>query len=160
MSAAPAFELQVAPGRGERVVLMLLGGVSAVVLAAWAWAHIGAPAGPVGERGWLAVVMGAGLAGGVAGWRSAPRQTIRLAWRRGRWWLSLPVGPPIAGEVRARIDLGSWLLLRFAPTGSQKVRWLAIGRRRAGSSWHALRATLFAPGADAVPPGGDEGVEA
>ncbi|HEX6019602.1 MAG TPA: hypothetical protein VFZ28_16030 [Burkholderiaceae bacterium] len=159
---APAFELHIVPAREERVVLTLLGGACAAMFAAWAWSHVDALAGPAGygPAAWLALAAGAALAGGLIGWRSAPRTPARLAWQQGRWSLTLPAGPPIAGRVQARIDLGSWLLLRFAPAGGGRVSWLAVGRRRAGPSWHALRATLFAPGAAGVLPGGDEGVGA
>jgi len=160
MPAAPAFELQIVPGLGERVVLTLLGGACAATFAAWVGSHIDALAGPAGASAWLGWAAGAALAGGLIGWRSAPRKPARLAWQQGRWSLALPAAPPIAGRVQARIDLGSWLLLRFAPLGGGRVSWLAVGRRRAGPSWHALRATLFAPGAAGMPPGGDEGVGA
>jgi len=162
MRSAPAFELHVVPGRGERLVLTLLGSACAAVSAAWAWSHIDALAAPAGHgaSAALAVLAGAATAGGLLGWRWAPRNPARLAWQQGRWSLAAPTGEPVAGQVQVRIDLGSWLLLRFVPTGGAPVSWLAIGRRRAGPSWHALRATLFAPGTAGAPPGGNQGAGA
>lgn len=162
MRAAPAFELSIAPARWERLALSLLGSACATVSAAWAWSHVDAGAGPAGRGAlaWLAAVTIPALAGGLLGWRSAPGKPARLAWQQGRWSLTPPTGRVDEGALQARLDLGSWLLLRFVPSGGGPARWLGIGRRRAGPSWHALRATLFAPGAAGVPPGGDEGVGA
>jgi hypothetical protein len=53
--------------------------------------------------------------------------------------------------VEPRIDLGSWLLLALhSPEGV--TRWCTAGRRRAGTAWHPLRATLFAPARHSIEP--------
>jgi hypothetical protein len=56
------------------------------------------------------------------------------------------------GIVEAKLDLGSWMLLRFRSV-SGRVTWFGADRRRAASAWHALRATLFAPAAAGREPG-------
>ena len=162
MRTAPAFELHLTPGVTERVALALIGGTTAAVPAAWVWSHFDAAAGPAGRGpwAWAAATVAAAVAGGWLGWRLAPRGAITLGWDHGRWTLSGPGGQPVPGELQARIDLGSWMLMRFAPAGGGRCTWLAAGREQAGSGWHALRAGLFAPGAAAGPRGDDEGAQA
>jgi hypothetical protein len=149
MRAAPAFELPVALSRGERCMLALIGATCTGVIAAWLWSHVDAAAGPAG-RGVLpafGAIATAALLGAWLGWRQSPRHAGTLAWHQGNWTLRRVVGPPCEGQVQAKIDLGSWLLLRFEPIDGTGPTWFGVDRARAGAAWHALRATLFAPGA-------------
>jgi hypothetical protein len=67
-----------------------------------------------------------------------------------------------AGRLRVVLDLGPWLLLRFAadpatrsaawlPSGSPI--WIALQRQGLQAEWHAIRCTLYSP-PSAGPPGG------
>ncbi|HSB24747.1 MAG TPA: hypothetical protein VLE94_16735, partial [Burkholderiaceae bacterium] len=147
MRTAPAFELHLTPGVTERVALALIGGITAAVVAAWVWSHFDAAAGPAGRGAWAwaAATVAAAVPGSWLGWRLAPRGAVTLAWDRGSWTLCRPGGEPVPGGLQARMDLGSWMLMCFAPTDGGRATWLAVSREQAGSGWHALRASLFAP---------------
>jgi hypothetical protein len=157
MRAAPAFEVDVTPGRSERAVLAAIGGFCAALLAAWVLSHVGAAAGPTAGdmRSWLGVGLGAAL-GFLLGWLHAPRSPVVLVWQQGQWWLRRPAAPGRAGTVQAKLDCGSWLLLCFRPAAGGPATWLGVGQRSAGPAWHALRATLFAPGVAAQEHGSRE----
>ncbi|HEY6511963.1 MAG TPA: hypothetical protein VI032_08295 [Burkholderiaceae bacterium] len=162
MRFAPAFELDVTPGRLERVVLATIGGTCAAVVGAWLWSHVDAAAGRAGHGAlaWAAVVVSATLPGLWLGWRLAPRSPGTLAWRQGEWTLSRPPAASCAGAAQAKLDGGSWMLLCFRPADGSQSRWLAVRGSAAGPAWHALRATLFAPGAPGPARGPDEGASA
>jgi len=162
MRAAPAFELHITPARGERVVLTLIGGLCASVLASWVWSHIDAAVGPVGRRAlpWMTAGAGGALLGALSGWMLAPRGSALLSWRQGSWARSRSGAPALECTVQAKVDLGRWLLLRMRPADGGPVGWLGVGRGQAGVAWHAMRATLFAPGHGAQRPGPDEGLRA
>ncbi|HEU5295857.1 MAG TPA: hypothetical protein VFU71_13840 [Burkholderiaceae bacterium] len=159
MRAATAFELDVTPGRGERVALAAIGGLCAAALSSWAWSHVDAAAGPMGHGPWpwIGTGLGAAVIGALIGWTFAPRSAGMLAWRQGQWTLQRPPDQARTGELQAKLDAGSWMLLCFRPTDGGTVSWLAVSRRAGGPAWHALRATLFAPGAPdrRHDPGGD-----
>ena len=159
MRAAPAFELHVTPGCGERGALAMLGGVCVAALGAWLWSHIDAAAGPAGHgaAAWLAVSVPAAALGGWLGWLLAPRSPCTLAWRQGQWTLCRRTAPPSAGTVHAKLDVGSWMLLCFRAADGGRTSWLAVSGRDAGPAWHALRATVFAPGSFGAASDRDEG---
>jgi hypothetical protein len=162
MRAAPAFELNVTPGLPERAVLAMIGGACAPAMGAWTWSHIDAAAGPDGRgaAAWVAVGVGAAMLGSWLGWRLAPRSSHTLAWRQGQWTLGPCAAAPHGGTVQVKLDVGSWMLLRFRPTNTGPMTWLAVSSRDAGPAWHALRATLFAPGAPDSARTSDEGTGA
>ena len=147
MLTAPAFELHVVPGLGERALVATIVSASVAVLAVWLWSHVDAAAGPAGRgaASWLAVGAGAALLGAGLGWRLAPRTPAALAWRQGQWLLGRGGAVPQEGSLQARLDLGSWVLLRFRPSGGGRAIWLGVGVDQAGAAWHPLRASLFAP---------------
>jgi hypothetical protein len=80
-----------------------------------------------------------------------------MHWQQGQWSLRR-AGQPQAmdGSLEAKLDLGSWMLLRFDAT-SGRACWLTARRQAAGSAWHALRATLYAPGGTTREPAAGEG---
>ena len=148
MRTAPPFELDVTRTRGQRTALAALGALCAATLSAWAWSHVDATAGPLGLGllPWLGASVGGAVLGAVLGWASAPSSPGSLEWQQGQWTLRRPSMEPCAGSVHARLDIGSWMLLRFDPEHGGRPSWLGVSERAAGPAWHGLRATLFAPG--------------
>jgi hypothetical protein len=146
MSAAPAFELTSSVGAVERSMLALLAAVIGAALAAWVWSHVDARIGLIGHAAWawLAAVAAAGASGRI-GWAVAMPRACTLRWQQDRWtWIDARSNLENVGVVEPRLDLGNWMLLALrSPDGA--VRWVTVGRRRAGAAWHPLRATLFAP---------------
>jgi len=160
MRAAPGFRLMVTPGRAQRTAIAMVAGLGAAVVGCWLWSHVDAAAGPagLGHWPWVGVGLGAALLGTAVGWIGAPRAARVLAWQQGHWTLQQPPLPARDGLVQAKLDAGSWMLLCFRASGGASANWLAVSRRAAGADWHALRATLFAPGPPA--PGPDSGGDA
>ena len=78
-----------------------------------------------------------------------PSGTLR--WSGSTWTFSdLAPSPatPVAGDVDVAIDLGPFLLLRFASPdarGRRKVRWLAVQRRGLEREWHSFRCAVYSP---------------
>ena len=161
MRAAPAFELDVTPGRRERAAIALIGGACAAAVAAWIWSHVDAVAGPAGRGAvsWLTISLGAALLGGWIGWRFAPHNPHTLAWRQGQWTLRRRATAPCEGTVRVKLDFGGWMLLCFQPAVDGAASWLAVSDSDAGAAWHPLRATLFAPGVSEPARGPGEGAD-
>jgi hypothetical protein len=149
MRAAPAFSLPCGIGSAERCVLAAIGGLCAAAVAGALWSHVDAAAGFAGlGRGyWIAVVAVAGVAGGGAGWLIAAQTVGAVHWQQGQWTFSRREEVRSEkGSLEAVFDLGGWMLLRFRPLGGVRTHWLCVRRQCAGGAWHALRATLFAPG--------------
>ena len=155
MRSAPAFELDLRPGWAERAVCGLLGAATAGALAAWLGSHLAADT--VQRPSLLAGIIAAALVGGALAWALTPRRVGRIAWHDGRWTLQLVGKSSQEGSLQPMLDLGSWLLLRFRPLPPGRASWLGIGRGSAGSAWHPLRATLFAPGRAQRAAAADEG---
>ncbi|MEO7007629.1 MAG: hypothetical protein ABI156_00645 [Caldimonas sp.] len=116
-----------------------------VVLAAWARTSIDVHAD--------AMIAAAGLAGlvCVAGVLSAAVvRPARLRWD-GRTWQLGSVDTalePRPGSLQVQIDLGAWMLLRFAANDAgprRRVVWLPVQRRGLEAQWHALRCAVHAP---------------
>lgn len=145
MRAVPGFELTLSLGATERLLLASLAAAVAASLAAWAWSHVDAAAGPAGRAAWtwLVVVAIAGGAGASIGWSLARQPPSLLRWQDGRWSWTDHAGAH-DGAVQPKIDLGSWMLLLLRSREGRSC-WAPVGRRRAGQAWHPLRATLFAP---------------
>jgi hypothetical protein len=146
MHTAPAVHLSLEADTPWRVGLCLLCATAAATPAAWLALWLQAP--PLGALGVAAL---AALPALVLPWRRAVPDAAALAWDGAQWWL-YPRGQaqPQAGRVRLMMDLGLWLLLRFAPLPAPApavpgVRWLALSQSRHGSHWHALRCALHAP---------------
>lgn len=158
MRDAPAFELSFGLTGVERCLLACLGAIVTAVTVAWVWSHVDAAAGPkgLGALRWIAVTTGAAGVGLALGWLAAPTAAGILRWRQGRWSLHLAGQTQVLdGSLEAKLDLGSWMLLRFDATRGRR-RWITARRSAAGDAWHALRATLYAP-ANAAHKRGDGG---
>ena len=78
-----------------------------------------------------------------------PSGTLR--WSGSDWSfadLAEPSATPVAGEVDVAIDLGGFLLLRFASPderGRRRVRWLAVQRPGLEREWHSFRCAVYSP---------------
>ena len=79
-----------------------------------------------------------------------------MRWDGQRWHLALAQasahshgGEPAAGQLAVAIDLGGWLLLRFAAEAVAATRpraaWIPLQRRGLEGEWHAIRGTLHSP---------------
>ena len=120
MRAAPAFELDVTPGRPRRAVVAMIGGACAAAVAAWVWSHVDAAAGPAGRGAWRGS-RSAGLrrcwaAGSAGGLHRARRTRSPGARDSGRCGAGARQRRD-AGTVQVKLDLGGWMLLRFRPAG-------------------------------------------
>ena len=158
MRAAPSFELTTSLSVPERSLLTSLVALTTGALAAWLGSLVSADAGPTALPAWVwpvAVAVSTG-AGGWIGWIVAKPRAYTLRWHQGRWTcVDAQSGKEHEAIVEPRIDLGGWLLLALRlPDGV--TRWATAGRRRAGASWHPLRATLFAPARHSIEPSAGE----
>jgi hypothetical protein len=147
MRAAPAFEVPFGIRPADRAVVAALAGASAAALVLWLWSHIDAAAGPMG-RGigpWLLAGVTAAAIGASAGWSLMPAMHGTFGWRQGHWTIRPVGGPPRIGVLEAKLDVGTWMLLRLRPADGGARSWFTVRRADVDvSSWHALRATLFA----------------
>ena len=133
MRAAPpvqAWSCSTGPWRAFQSVLHAL---AAAVAAAWIAGHLwGNPAA-------AASAVAALLLTAVIARRWPAAQPCRLGWDGGTWLLQPARGEAIAGQARVMIDLGAWMLVRFAPG----ARWLPLARGDS-ADWQALRVALHA----------------
>ena len=117
-------------------------GASTANLIAWA----GSQAERSTPEQAVAALLGAAVTAAWV-WRSVRRNGAgagALAWDGAVWHWAAPSAQPLAGELRVMIDLGAWMLLRFAPHESgRRAAWLPVSRRQAGPAWSQWRATLF-----------------
>jgi hypothetical protein len=72
--------------------------------------------------------------------------------RDGGRWRFMPAradaSAPEEGEIVVALDLGSFMLLSFAPRGARDRRarrWLPVQRRGLEHDWHALRCAVYSP---------------
>jgi hypothetical protein len=138
MRRTPPVVLAVRPQPAVQAVVALIAALATGGLAAWAISHQ--------PQAWPAL-LGIPIAAAWA-WREAAALPRRLRWDGEAWWLAEPGRD---GETAVRltvlIDLDTWLLLRAIPG----PRWLALARHQHAAHWGALRATLFAAPAKALP---------
>jgi hypothetical protein len=141
MRAAPAFQLTIDRFGAWRTALAVPWLAAAGALSAWMLA---------GE--WTAprsVACGAGVLVLAASTWLARVPPMSLRWDTETWRL----GPaarrgeePWPGTLAVTVDLGSWMLLKFAHdvTGSpRRVTWLPVQRRGIEPRWHALSCAVF-----------------
>lgn len=70
---------------------------------------------------------------------------FHLRWDTQDWFVEPGTGRVRAqpGVLQVALDLGGWMLLRFAPTGGGRDRWLPVQRRGHEPAWHGLRSTVY-----------------
>lgn len=85
------------------------------------------------------------------GWHLLRTPRTSLRWDGAAWHLG-PLGTagdePASGEVDVAIDLGAWMLLRFAPEAPShgpSITWLPVQRQGLEPQWHALRCAVYSP---------------
>jgi hypothetical protein len=142
MRAAPAVQALLGPDRGwaaftRASVALALAGIAAWAASGW------------GAQGWataLAAAPAAVLGWAIGGPLLGPAQGT-LRWDGAAWsWQAKGAHEARAGAVAVMIDLGPWLLLRFAPPDAGAV-WLPVAEGTCGPAWRALRVALHARGA-------------
>ena len=150
MRAAPPLAFTVSRFGVWRAALALLAAFGAVTMTLW---EVGAdrPVTP-----WLAL---AGVAGALLAAlplaQSFGLRACSLRWDGQRWHLTAAEnGGASAGRLAVAIDLGGWMLLRFAADGAEPRRpawrctgwtgavWIPLQRRGLESQWHGIRSTL------------------
>ena len=144
MHAAPPVRMKLAPDARWHGFVSLCAGLAAANASGWIATALRWPA--------VAVVLVVGLAALFAiawtAWalrRGEPGGGV-LNWDGAVWSWASGSTQPIVGEPRVAIDLGAWMLLRFAPIAPPaRVRWLTPSRRQAAAAWPLWRAALFAP---------------
>ena len=144
MHAAPPVRMKLAPDARWHGFVSLCAGLAAANAWGWIATALRWPA--------MAVVAVAGLAAMLAialtAWalRRGEAAGSVLNWDGAVWSWAPGSTQPIVGEPRVAIDLGAWMLLRFAPIEPPaRARWLTLSRRQAAATWPLWRAVLFSP---------------
>jgi hypothetical protein len=142
MRAAPAVVVELRCPPSWRAAQAVLATAAAAACTAVVLQHAGV-SGPL---------MGAGLAVAAAaaaliGWRWASADGGRLRWDGGRWWYRPSAdSEERPGRLRAPIDLGFWMLLRFDPDDATwpatRRAWLAV-EGAAAPPLASLRAAVY-----------------
>jgi hypothetical protein len=150
MHGSPPCTITVARFAAWRVAVALVALAALASLAAWLLGS------PLGESGWVRAAVAlaalASLGSAASLWRQPP---VRLRWD-GVGWALAPAGDLAAerpGRLDVAIDLGSFLLLRFVPSGDSgpaAARWIPVGRAGLEREWHAFRCAIHSP----APPAG------
>jgi hypothetical protein len=169
MRAPPPVEYPSALSRTWRCLLSLAVGASIASLVAGAlpwvascWggpqpgAVMGALADPVGQA-ILALALGSFACAVVwFCWKSGAASERTLRWDGQDWVLSHAAGGHAdqRGDVALMLDLGPWMLVRFAPCaagnpGLGKRSWLALTLAGDVARWAALRGALWSWRGDA-----------
>ena len=146
MRAAPAIQVTLKRFGVWHGALLVLSLGAAVVLAAWI---VNRPT-PLPAL-WQAATAAAIVASLGFAWAAARVAPVRLTWD-GQAWQFAPIDQPDekvgAGSLTVCIDLGAWMLLRFAeaPSGGwSKATWLPVQRHGLEAQWHALRCAAYSP---------------
>jgi hypothetical protein len=127
--------------------------LTGAVLAYWVGCHL------VGDGPWVALAsLALGLGGGAWAARGLTRPPRLLVWDGAAWSVHSATGAPQPGKVLLMLDLGGWMLVRFAPSLPHAARrvasqWLPLSVRDVGSDWPALRVALYALRASSTVPG-------
>ena len=141
MHAAPPVRMNLAPDKSWRGFVVICAGAAAANLVAWlaALADLIAPTAIAASL--LACAVSATLA-----WRVMRRKGNGvLNWDGADWSWAPDATAPATGKLRVMIDLGAWMMLRFAPADAAlRTSWLAPSRRQAAGAWPQWRAALLA----------------
>ena len=143
MRAAPPFQVTLHRFGVWRGAVMALAGSGLGTSAAW----LATQPAPIGLPALIAAIL-AVLAILVLGRSLLRTPPMHLRWDGLSWYLGPNTGEPVPGDLHAAIDLGPWMLLRFAPTAPAARRravWLPAQRRGLEAQWHALRCTVYSP---------------
>ena len=155
MHAAPPVRISVGSDLPWRGFVASSASVAAANLTAWLGVSALLPIAVSAA----AAVLAAGSVAGLAWWAFRRRGHMAgvLVWDGDDWHWTPDAARPCQGELAVTIDLGAWLLLRFAPTVATEMRapvvWLVASRRQAGSQWPAWRAALYSLRPRGDPPG-------
>jgi hypothetical protein len=143
MRAAPAFQVSLRRFAVWRTAVFGLFVFGAAILMRW-WFARDAPHGGGLPAAAIAALVALSAAAHTL-WRTAPAD---LRWDGVCWHLMRPGNEGLEGSISVAIDLGAWMLLRFAPastTGPTQVIWLPAQRRGIEADWHALRCAVHSP---------------
>jgi hypothetical protein len=146
MRAAPAFQVSLRRFGVWRLGVLALIALGLCNVSAWVLAREQA----TGLQFWMALLASVViiLALTMSLLRLPP---VNLRWDGLSWHLGAPdvrAVDMVAGDVQAVIDLGPWMLLRFAESSSPrrpKTQWLPVQRRGLEGQWHALRCSVYSP---------------
>jgi hypothetical protein len=131
--------------------------LSTFVLAYWIGSRLQAGALPV-----ALCSLALGLAVAALAARHLRQPQRQLIWDGAAWAVESAQGGRQAGQVTLMLDLGRWMLVRFAPAELAATLgrappwlqlWLPLSSRDAGASWSGLRAALYALPAQGDTPG-------
>ncbi len=120
--------------------------LSAFVLVYWAGRHIGA--GPWGS---LLASLGLAIAAAILAGRVLRQPARQLVWDGAQWAVLLTPEHRQAGAVMLMLDLGGWMLVKFAPAEPSAAsswrllgpsQWLALSQCDNAAVWAALRVAL------------------
>ena len=135
MRASPAVQISLQRFGAWRVAVVLLAAAGMATMAAWLLGREMPVSSALMMLVAVAMVLTFALA--VSLWRVPPQ---RLHWNGQAWHVD-----EMPGELLVAIDLGPWMLLRFAPGGSAQAVWLPARRRGLETQWHALRCAVYSP---------------
>lgn len=145
MRPPPAIELKSVASARARWAVVLLHGLTAAAVAAWACAHAGGAV--LGQA--VCALASALLVGGAIVWtqRRAALQQHTIRWDGAGWWYAVDAQPAEPVRLQLMLDFGDGIVMRLhpeaaAPHGGARVRWLALESRDAGPGFRALCATL------------------
>jgi len=155
MRASAPFHATIRSFGHWRAGVAILLATSTGSMAAFASAH-----GESAPAAWRIAGLIASLAIVLAGVRLLRCPAVSLRWDSQRWHLgpeSTAGEEPVSGSVDVCIDLGAWMLLRFAhdvTTGRARYSWLPVQRRGMEAHWHALRCAVYSSRPAHGPDGG------
>ena len=144
MRASPALTLTIERFTFWRVALAAWVLSTTAALSAWAWL--------MSERWGAAVWVLAGACSVATAWVAAwlaSRGPVTLHWDRQCWHCTSVVArgvqEAVPGTLDVTLDLGGWMMLRFADQSGRKRRWIAVQRNGLEGQWHALRCAVYSP---------------
>ena len=136
MHSPPAFQVSIVHFGVWRA--LCAGMAAAAVLTAVMWA-----ATMAGHSAWV-WLWPLAVSAGCAMLLRRP-MPFRLRWDTQDWFVEPGEGRALAGPgaLQVALDLGGWMLLRFAPVAGGPARWLPVQCRGHEPAWHGLRSTVY-----------------
>ena len=135
MRSAPATQVVLGADRGWRIAVALYCASAAAALVAWLFLLCGGTAGQAALAAPLAALLAAAFSPVYL-----PVPTGTLAWDGTEWhWQGCN------GELDVVMDLGPWMLLRFAAAdrGRMRAAHLPVSQASARAGWHGLRTAVY-----------------